>query len=364
VRLSEWLERFVDERSAFFVASALVVVVAAGDYLTGADVTFTLLYLLPVTVAAWYRGRAMGLAFAVMATACAGAIQVVQSVHERLPALIMTWNLVGSFGILVLVAAVMARLRDLVDRERDERRRAVSHLRHSERLNALGVFAAGVAHELGTPLAIISGTAELIEGEAARTPVRDLARDIQRQTKRMESIVRQVLDFGRPSAARHGDVELGVVCREVRELLAPLARRSRCDLELSLPPGPLVTRGDVRELGQVLTNLVMNALQASPAGATVTIGLRERGADAELFVADRGHGIAEEHVAHVFDPFFTTKDVDQGTGLGLSVSYGIIRDHGGRIDLTTGASGTTFFVRLPLATRQTHFIHEMQPFRA
>jgi len=335
-------------------ALALTVLVSVGDYLTGAEVTFTLLYLGPIALAAYYRGRLFGAIVSLLATAGGVTAQLAEVLRDRhsvtrtaLP--ILVWNQGGALGIFLVLVQLVASLRKHIDREREERQRVVQRLRHSERLNALGVFAAGVAHELGTPLAVVGGSAELIGREGtSRAGARALAQTIREQVARMEAIVHQVLDFGRPGAPRDTPVDLAGTCREVVELLGPITRRRGSTLRLATEPAVVI--GDARELTQVVSNLVMNALQATPGGGEVAVIVTSRAGEAELRVEDHGVGIAPADLPRVFDPFFTTKDVDEGTGLGLSVSFGIVREHGGRIEVASAlGQGSTFSVRLPLA---------------
>lgn len=334
---------------------ALVVVVSLGDWLTGVEIGFTLLYLGPIAFATWQRGRTFGAVIALLSALGGAFTQVADLVRDRhaftrQAVSILAWNQGGALGIFLVVVHLLSTLRRHVDRDRAERDAAVQSLRHSQRLNALGVFAAGVAHELGTPLAVVAGSAELIARDGTtRAGARALATTIGEQVARMESIVRGVLDFGRPQAPRDEVVDLAAVAEEVVALLGPIAARRGCELAYAGPAGGPYVRGDRRELAQVVGNLVTNAVQACGPGPRVQIDLSTAGEEARLAVVDRGTGIAPEDLSRVFDPFFTTKDVHEGSGLGLSVSFGIVRDHGGSIDVASRVGeGSTFVVRLPL----------------
>jgi signal transduction histidine kinase len=253
-----------------------------------------------------------------------------------------------------------ARVRE--ERAARAREQALEQLRHADRLRTVGSLASGLAHELGTPLNVVLGRAEMIAADPeAPEEAREGARIVAEQSRRMSTILRQLLDFARRRPAHREPVDLRALARETVELLRPAARKRSVDLRLVEGMDPGRVSADAGQLQQVLTNLLLNALQASPEGSRVELSLgRERahpphgldgseGEHAVLRVEDQGHGIAPAHLAHVFDPFFTTKDVGEGTGLGLSVSYGIVRDHGGWIEVESEPGhGAVFRVLLPV----------------
>lgn len=263
------------------------------------------------------------------------------------------------------INAMCDRLAAAQDRARSEAEMRVTmleQLRHADRLKTVGQLASGVAHELGTPLNVVSGRAKLIadrrvEGDEAA----DSARIVMEQAERMASIIRQLLDFSRRREPRLVAGDLGDIAARTVEMLATIARKRGVSLELMRDDAPTTVVVDHGQLQQVLTNLVVNAIQASASGGGVTVSVGREvlrppgdvgGAPAEhafVRVADRGHGIAPEHLPHVFDPFFTTKTVGEGTGLGLAVSYGIVRDHHGWIDVRSEVgAGSVFTAFLPL----------------
>jgi signal transduction histidine kinase len=245
-------------------------------------------------------------------------------------------------------------LRAYVESERLGRRRVIEQLRHAERLNVVGKLAAGVAHELGTPLNVISTTAELLDADAPSSPmVHASCRVIVEQSGRMATIIRQLLDFGRRGGSDRSATDLVSLVESTVLLMRPLARKRNVELSLAVPKKSVAAEVNRLEIGQVLSNLVLNAIQAMPNGGRSVISLeleRERGVDvAVLSVSDEGTGIRPEDVPRVFDPFFTTKDVGEGTGLGLAVTYGIVSDHGGRVNVETDwGHGSCFTVVLPL----------------
>lgn len=251
--------------------------------------------------------------------------------------------------------------------ETQARLAALEQLRHTDRLATVGQLAAGVAHELGTPLSIVSARAALL-AEGALTPadVTDNARVIGEQAQRMTGIIRQLLDFSRRRTARLGVADLqGVVARTL-DLLASASNTRRVQVDFAAASTPVLARVDLSQIQQALANIVVNAIQALPEGGQLRVRVgtervrppHEPGAPASEWVCiaihDDGPGIAPDDLPHVFEPFFTTKDVGQGTGLGLSVAHGIVTDHGGWIGVESApGAGTTFRVFLP-ALAQTN----------
>jgi signal transduction histidine kinase len=239
----------------------------------------------------------------------------------------------------------------------------LEQLRHAERLTTVGKLASGLAHELGTPLNVVSGRAKMILGgeTASEGETRQLARIIVEQSERMASIVRQLLDFARRRPARRESADLVQLARETASLLRPLAAKRRIALRDPGRSDPLRAEVDAPRVQQALTNLLLNAIQACREGGTVGIEIDE-GTEkdpharsgspapcARLAVVDDGHGIPAERLSDVFDPFFTTKEVGQGTGLGLSVAYGIVAEHGGWIEAESEPGrGSRFTLHVPL----------------
>jgi two-component system NtrC family sensor kinase len=250
---------------------------------------------------------------------------------------------------------------DRVARETAARIAALEQLRHADRLNTVGKLASGVAHELGTPLNVIGARAEMIAaGETTPEEAREYARIVVDSARRMTQIIRQLLDFARRRGPRKETRDLAPITKHAIELLRPLAQRQHVDLTLASAGSECAASVDPAQIEQALTNLVVNAVQASPQGAVVDVRVGARravppadlgGAEREWLavdVYDRGRGIDAEVLPHVFEPFFTTKDVGSGTGLGLSVAYSIARDHGGWIAVETQSGlGSVFTLFLP-----------------
>jgi signal transduction histidine kinase len=179
----------------------------------------------------------------------------------------------------------------------------------------------------------------------------------------MTKLIRQLLDFARPRTLHKAPVTITSLAARVAELLATIARKENVTIEVPPADDSLKVQADDGQLHQVMTNLVVNAIQAMPSGGTVTIGVRVVdqvppsyvGGPAQTWhaieVHDTGVGMDDATRERIFEPFFTTKPVGDGTGLGLSVTWGIVREHGGWIDVTsTAGKGSTFTVYLPAGT--------------
>jgi signal transduction histidine kinase len=224
-------------------------------------------------------------------------------------------------------------------------------------------LASGLAHELGTPLNVVAGRAKMIATGEIESPEEgtESARIIVEQTERMTRIVRQLLDFARRRGSEKRNADLGALARQTAELLDPLAVKRGVSLRCEEPSGRVSAAVDASQIQQALTNLVVNAIQASDRGRGVSIavslrdeapegprGPRPGGPWAVIEVRDQGSGIPREHLPEVFDPFFTTKAVGEGTGLGLSIAHGIAEEHGGWIDVESEPQrGSCFRIWLP-----------------
>jgi signal transduction histidine kinase len=246
--------------------------------------------------------------------------------------------------------------------ERGAREQATEALRHADRLTTVGKLASGLAHELGTPLNVVRGRARLIvDHEVEGEEVDRSAKIVIEQAERMTALIRQLLDFARPRAPKKSPVNAPNLARRVCELVATIAKKANVTLVPPPADDSLSAEADDGQLSQVVTNLVVNAIQATPGGGTVTIvarvvdqvapayvGSSEASSWLAIEVRDTGAGMDEATRSRVFEPFYTTKDIGDGTGLGLSVSWGIIREHGGWIDIASApGEGSTFTVYLP-----------------
>jgi two-component system NtrC family sensor kinase len=241
--------------------------------------------------------------------------------------------------------------------------RAIEALRHADRLATVGRLAAGLAHELGTPLNVVQARARSIaDGSVPFETAQAHARIVVEQTERMTRLMRQLLDFARKRPLHKERTDLGAVARRALGLLGHLADKRGVTLGLDCPEA-LHANVDSAQMEQVVTNLLSNGLQASAEGQRVdiTVGRAMASRDTSLThedspesacvfveVVDRGPGIAAADLPQIFEPFFTTKEVGEGTGLGLSVAYGIVEDHGGWIEVESDAGkGSRFRVLIP-----------------
>ena len=240
-----------------------------------------------------------------------------------------------------------------------ERIELESQLSQAEKLSSVGLLAAGVAHEVNTPLAVISSYAQMlakqVHGDEKQSA---LLEKITHQTFRASEIVNSLLNFSRTSSAEFTHVDLNRVIQDTLTLLDHQFKTARIsvqqELQAELPP----IYGNTGKLQQVFLNLFLNAKDAMPSGGTLMI-TTNNGHKVQVVVADTGTGIAQEHIHRIYDPFFTTKNKPQsktghssGTGLGLSVTYGIIQEHAGkiRVDSKPG-QGTTFIMEFPLVRK-------------
>ncbi len=280
-------------------------------------------------------------------------------------------NLPGSGEITELsetIEKMRGQLAEAREAERianEQRIEALERLRHSERLATLGQLSAGIAHELGTPLNVISGRAKLISRPGMEADdISRSARIIGEQSERMTQIIRQLLSFARREKPRKQPIDLNTVLRGLQPLLDPTAHKQGVSLVIKEAEQPLPAYADPGQSQQVLLNLTLNAIQAMPEGGEIEISctvaddvkppdsVKEQAQRwVKLEVSDQGVGIDEEKLRKIFDPFYTTKDVGEGTGLGLSIAYGIVEEHGGWIDVkSTPGEGSCFSVYLPEAT--------------
>jgi two-component system NtrC family sensor kinase len=259
-------------------------------------------------------------------------------------------HLASSLGTMSEMLAQARREAERLDRERLT---MLHHLRHADRLASVGRLAGSVAHELGTPLNVVMGHAtRILEGAQAPDETKDSAATIHRQVKRMETTIRDILGFVRQTPGSEERVDLDAVVDSVCGLLRPLAAGRRVQLEIAGAIGPAKVWGRAVQLEQALSNLVSNAIDASPDGGRVVLALaREervsRSGKAQrvivVRVCDQGPGVADGDIAHLFEAFYTSKSAGKGTGLGLWLAGGIVQDHGGSIEVENRSEGGACF---------------------
>lgn len=241
-------------------------------------------------------------------------------------------------------AGTMILLEDITARVRLE-----EQLQLSERMASVGLLAAGVAHEVNTPLTGISSyTQMLIEGAEPDDARLEVLKKIERQVFRATRIVNGLLNLSRPGQAEAtGPVDVNGVMNDVLVLVEHQLRTSNIRIRRELSKAPTVAQGVEGKLQQVFLNLILNARDAMPNGGWLSIRSRIEDDRAVIDVADTGAGIANADLSRIYDPFFTTKAVGRGTGLGLSIVYSVVQEHRGTIDCRTGSGGTRFTVTLP-----------------
>ena len=235
-----------------------------------------------------------------------------------------------------------------------ERLELESQLSQAEKLSSIGLLAAGVAHEVNTPLAVISSYAQMLSKQVNTDPKKaELLEKITKQTFRASEIVNSLLNFSRTSSAEFSNVDLNRVIQDTLTLLEHQFKTARIHVVPELDPQLPPILGNTGKLQQVFLNLFLNAKDAMPSGGTLTI-TTGNGHNVRVVVSDTGSGIAQEHIHRIYDPFFTTKNKPKsghsgGTGLGLSVTYGIIQEHAGKIQVDSAPGrGTTFTMEFPM----------------
>ena len=229
-----------------------------------------------------------------------------------------------------------------------------NQLLQAEKLSSIGLFAAGIAHEVNTPLAGISSYVQMLLRD---TPDDDrnkeILRRIESQSFRASDIVNNLLNFARVDETDFKEINLNSVMTETVSLLAPSLRKNGVEIDLELDPTLPKTVGSSGKLQQVFMNLFLNARDAMPEGGRIRVNTSAQNSSLIVEVEDTGQGISRDNIEKIYDPFFTTKEIGKGTGLGLSVSYGIIQEHSGRIAVDSEPGrGTTFKIHLPLARVQ------------
>jgi two-component system, NtrC family, sensor kinase len=224
-------------------------------------------------------------------------------------------------------------------------------LQLSEKMASIGLLAAGVAHEVNTPLTGISSFVQmLMQGADADDPRTKVLEKIERQTFRAAKIVNGLLNLARPAQVDSGPVDVNSVINDVLSLLEHQLKTGRIQVRKELAPSLPLVQGIEYKLQQVFLNLFLNARDAMPKGGWLTIATRADGEHATIEVSDTGSGIPADQLSRIYDPFFTTKDIGKGTGLGLSITYGIVQEHDGSLTCESAVGmGTRFSLTLPLA---------------
>jgi two-component system NtrC family sensor kinase len=241
-----------------------------------------------------------------------------------------------------------------------ERIELEAQLSQADKLSSIGLLAAGVAHEVNTPLAVISSYTQMLSKQLQGDPQKSgLLEKITRQTFRASEIVNNLLNFSRTSGSEIGDVDVNKVIADTLALLEHQFKVAKVEVQNAPAPTLPAIQGNPGRLQQVFLNLFLNAKDAMPGGGTLRVATLN-GESVSVCVSDTGTGIAPEHIQRIYDPFFTTKTAPRegqarGTGLGLSVTYGIIQEHAGKIRVESHpGAGTTFTLDFPLSKKASH----------
>jgi signal transduction histidine kinase len=249
------------------------------------------------------------------------------------------------------IYAVLGISRDITDRKKMEEQSY-----YTEKLASIGTLAAGVAHEINNPLAVILGFTDLlVEKAEPDSETYETLKTIERQGLNAKRVVENLLSFSRYSERKVEMVDVNECMRAVLKVMGNRLHLEKINVKAELEEGLPTVRGNAGEIQQVFFNLINNAAFAMGGGGDLTLTSRRLDGSVEVRVSDTGHGIRKEHRARVFEPLFTTKGVGKGTGLGLSVSYGIIANHGGAMTFDSrtikesAVHGTTFIITLPAA---------------
>jgi two-component system, NtrC family, sensor kinase len=265
----------------------------------------------------------------------------------------------------VAIAPLVTRKFEIVGRliimdDITERVKLEGQLSQADKLSSIGLLAAGVAHEVNTPLAVISSYTQMLAKQLQGDPQKSgLLEKITRQTFRASEIVNNLLNFSRTSGTEFTDVDVNKIITDTLTLLEHQFKTAKVRVNSELLAGISPIQGNAGRLQQVFLNLFLNAKDAMPHGGILRIAT-SNGEMVSIRVSDTGSGIAPEHIQRIYDPFFTTKTAPKegqprGTGLGLSVTYGIIQEHAGKIRVESKpGTGTTFALDFPLSRKAVH----------
>lgn len=256
------------------------------------------------------------------------------------------------FLFLILISLRVRKAGHTIERQKEQLETANQQLLQSAKLASVGELASGMAHEINNPIGIILGRVDYILTTQIDLPA-DAKEDlkvVRNQAERVASTARSLLTFARSSPLHIQRVDLAEVVDRTIALEAPRCRTAKVAIDHVSPDNIPAIQADPDRLQQVLVNIMNNAIDAMPQGGLLGISLANGSlGQVVLNISDTGTGISQENQTRIFDPFFTTKPVGKGTGLGLAVSYGIIRDHGGEIRVTsTPGKGSTFSIVLPV----------------
>ena len=322
---------------------------------------YNYLCYVPIIVAAYWYGARGGIAVAAVTSVLfiphiRGAWAQNAAYSASLYAQVVAFHVLGlTLGLLAAAQQrLTARYRDAalsLERANRELHDSQEQLRRADRLSALGTMAAGLAHEIRNPLAGVKGALEIIGSRILPgTPEAEFALIGERELGRLEAMLTDFLTYARPHDPALRPTHLHEIVERVTALLKHEADKKAVSMVPELPPTLPPVLADAEQMTQVVFNVVLNAIQATPASGHIVIREFSEPGWQVLDIIDEGPGIPPEHALRLFDPFFTTKP--HGTGLGLAISYRIVTAHRGTIEALPGSGGGSVFrVRLPAAQR-------------
>ncbi len=251
----------------------------------------------------------------------------------------------------LLIRTLAQEIGGIIERDEQRQREEMLHRKfeQADRLTILGEITAGIAHEINTPLGNILGFAQLIQDRTQDRQVEEDAEKIINSAVHSREVVKKLMFFACEMPQQMQRIQVTELVEEALQLLRITFKNAGLSPEFHPPRYELEAKIDPIQFTQVVFNLLLNALYASEAGQKVVIELGQQGEELRLRIQDFGHGIQEAVRARIFEPFFTTKPAGEGSGLGLSVVHGIVKSHGGRIEVDSEVGrGTVFSVYLPL----------------
>lgn len=315
------------------------------------------LYYIPIILAALWYGWRGGLGAAGLASLSYMPHIALHWQHQNYD---YALNQYAEIAMFFVIGAVTGWLGDQKRRSREraekinaelqtayaELRKTVGQLLQAERLSSLAEIASGVVHEVRNPLGAIKGAVEILEDElAADSPRREFAKIAKTEVERIDKLVQEFFHFARAKEPNKQPTNANEIIRAVRLMIENQAATQSVKVGAELAGGLQPALLDGEQIKQVLLNLALNALQAMPEGGKLVFRTFQKDDELHIETEDTGGGISEEIKSKIFDPFFTTKD--KGLGLGLSVAYKIVNQHGGRIDISSTADGTRFGLVFP-----------------
>ncbi len=342
--------------SVLFLGGSIILI-SALHFLTPVDnlvfhQIYQRLYYIPIILAAFWYGWRGGLGAALFA--CISYV----------PHIFMHWqhqnydyalNQYAEIALFFVIGAVTGWLGDQKRREHDraekinaelqtayaELRQTFTQLLQAEKLSSLAEIASGVVHEVRNPLGAIKGAVEILEDELAEdSPRREFARIAKTEVERIDKLVTEFLQFARAPKPAKTPTDVNELVNSVRLLVEQQAQQQSVSIVEDLAENPPIAALDAEQIKQVLLNLALNALQAMPTGGELAFSTKTNEKEIIIEIADTGEGIEEQNLRRIFDPFFSTKA--KSLGLGLSIAYKIVAEHGGNLSAKNSANGAIF----------------------